>query len=76
MNYLKYTAYVYLAAAAFFIVHGIKEYNAGTPGSWLSFFLAAMAVFMFFFRQRFSRKMANRQDRRNGGKDNRPSANS
>lgn len=66
MKYLQYTAYVYLAAAAFFLVQGIMQLNSGEQGSWLSFFLVAMSVFMFFFRRRFSRKMSqNNRNRQN-----------
>lgn len=65
MKYLKYTAYVYLVAAAFFLVHGIGECANNTGGHWLSFFLTALSVFMFFFRKRFSEKMAKRQQQDN-----------
>jgi hypothetical protein len=65
MKYLKYTAYVYLVAAVFFLIHGISELKNQNSGYWLSFFLTAMSVFMFFFRRRFSEKMAKRQQHDN-----------
>ena len=60
MNYLKYTPYLYLVAAVFFIYDGFENMSAGESGQWLSFAIAAVAVFMFFFRLRFARKFAER----------------
>ena len=56
MNYLKYTQYVYLVVAVVMIVNGFLELNSGTDKAYLSFFLAATAVGMFFFRRKFSKK--------------------
>ncbi|MEN2399777.1 hypothetical protein GKZ90_0008305 [Flavobacterium sp. MC2016-06] len=56
MNYLKYTKYVYLLIAVAFIYDGITKLNepGGTP--WISFSLAGVSVFMFFFRNKYSKK--------------------
>jgi hypothetical protein len=60
MTYLKFTPYIYLIAGLYFIYHGFTEYQAGTA-PWLSFGIAALAIFMFFFRLRFARKFEERR---------------
>ncbi len=57
MKYLKYTPYLYLILGAAFIYDGIKSWNdtAATPK--VSFFIGGLAIFMFFFRRRFAKKM-------------------
>ena len=56
MKYLKYTQYLYLIVAIVMIGNGFLELNSGTDKAYLSFFLAAMAVGMFFFRRKFAKK--------------------
>ena len=56
MGYLKYTQYAYLIIAALFIYDGITKINSGEGIPWLSFLIAGMGVFMFFFRRKFARK--------------------
>ncbi|MEC5164983.1 putative membrane protein [Flavobacterium sp. PL11] len=62
MNYLKFTQYVYLVFGAYFVYDGITKLNnpalGGSP--WLSFIIAAVAVFMFFFRRKFAKKFEDR----------------
>ncbi len=61
MNYLKYTQYVYLVFGAYFIYDGFKKWNDPTLGTpWLSFMIAGLAVFMFFFRRKFAKKFEDR----------------
>jgi hypothetical protein len=55
MNYLKFTQYVYLVFAAYFIYDGISKWGQEDK-PWLSFIIAALALFMFFFRRRFAKK--------------------
>ena len=55
MNYLKFTQYVYLAFAGYFIYDGITKWGQEDK-PWLSFIIAALALFMFFFRRRFAKK--------------------
>lgn len=59
MNYMKFTQYVYLVFGLYFIYHGIAEWQSGTA-PWLSFGIAALAIFMFFFRRRFAKKFENK----------------
>jgi hypothetical protein len=63
MNYLKYTQYVYLAFAAFFIYDGLSKCNATDPTPWLSFIIAGVAVFMFFFRRKFAKKFEDHNNK-------------
>jgi len=56
MGYLKYTQYIYLAFAIYFIFDGITKLNEGGDTFWLSFAIAVMAIFMFFFRRKFAKK--------------------
>lgn len=60
MNYLKYTQYVYLVFAIFFLYEGISKWNDSENKPWLHFMIAAMAIFMFFFRRKFANKFNDR----------------
>jgi hypothetical protein len=55
MNYLKYTQYVYLVFALYFIYDGISKWGQEDKPI-LSFIIAGLAIFMFFFRRRFAKK--------------------
>ncbi len=60
MNYLKYTSFVYLLAAAFFLYDAYARHSEG-KSFWLSLSLAALSVFMFFFRRHFAKKIEERK---------------
>lgn len=60
MNYLKFTSFIYLLAAGFFIYDGITKMHDPERTYLLSFFLAAVSIFLFFFRQHFAKKFADR----------------
>ena len=55
MKYLKFTSYAYIIIALICIYDGITKWNDETAKPWLSFGIAAMAVFMFFFREKYSK---------------------
>jgi len=62
MTYLKYIQYFYLIAAILFAVDGFTQLDdTGERNPWISFFFAAIALFMFFFRRRFAQKFQNQQ---------------
>lgn len=56
MNYLKYTQYIYLLAAIFFLYDGISRYNDPDQSPWFSLILGIVSLFMFFFRRKFAKK--------------------
>ena len=60
MNYLKYTQYVYLIFGTIFIYDGFVKLNDPAGKPWLSFMVAGLAVFMFFFRRKFVKKAEDR----------------
>jgi hypothetical protein len=60
MSYLKYTPYVYLILAVFFVYDAIVKWNNPTETPVLSLLIAGLGVFMFFFRRRFAKKMHDR----------------
>jgi hypothetical protein len=60
MGYLKYTQYAYLIVAILFLYEGIMKISAGEATPWLSFLIAGMGIFMFFFRRKFANKLDNR----------------
>lgn len=59
-NYHKYFQYVYLVVSIFFIVDGIKKFNANDSMFWVSFLFGAMAIFMFYFKRNFAKKYDQR----------------
>lgn len=62
MNYLKYTQYVYLVAAVFFIYKSISVWNEDSDEHFLFLGIALLSVFMFFFRRKFAKKFEARNN--------------
>jgi ABC-type spermidine/putrescine transport system permease subunit I len=62
MKYYKIFQYAYLMFAVLFLYDGISKWNDGTNGAYISLGLAALAVFMFFFRKKFSKKFDNKDN--------------
>jgi hypothetical protein len=62
MQFSRFFQYVYLVFAALFLYEGII--NWGTNKAYVPFLLAALAIFMFFFRRRFSKKYHNRNEQK------------
>jgi hypothetical protein len=60
MKYYKYFYWAYLLLGVLFAFDGFKKLNGGEEGAFVSFALAALAVFMFFFRRNFTKKMEER----------------
>lgn len=56
LKYLKYFQFVYLIAAAFFLMDAINSWANDRNHAYLSLFLFALATFMFFFRRHFHNK--------------------
>jgi len=51
-------------AAVLFAVDGFMQLNSTERSPWLSFFFAAIALFMFFFRRRFAKKYEDQNKNR------------
>lgn len=62
MKYLQFTQYIYLVFAAFFVYDGITKMNNAEESSVLPFGIAAVCIFMFFFRRSFFNKAKNRNN--------------
>jgi positive regulator of sigma E activity len=62
MGYLKYTPYLYLVFAVFFIYEAIVKWNDSEATPWLSLMVAGLAIFMFFFRKKYAKKMHDRNN--------------
>ena len=60
MNYLKYTSYIYILFAVFFVYDAVIKWNDPNETPVLRLLIAAFGVFMFFFRRRFAKKMQDR----------------
>jgi len=59
MKLIKYTQYVYLVFAIFFIYDAVSKLLANEEGYTLSFIIAAVCIFMFFFRRSFVKRFEN-----------------
>lgn len=64
MKYLKHIHYVYIFFAIAFIIDGIERLDSADGRSWLSFAIASVALFMFFFRKKYSKKFEDRYNNR------------
>ena len=60
MKFSNIFQYAYIVFAILFIYDGIIKWGDGTNGAYISLGLAALAIFIYFFRKKFSRKFENR----------------
>lgn len=63
MKYLQFTQYIYLIFAGFFVYDGIAKINIPDEPYLLSFGIAAVCIFMFFFRRNFFNKAKNQNNK-------------
>jgi hypothetical protein len=56
----KIFQYAYLVFAALFLYDGIMKWDYDKSASYISLGLAALAIFMFFFRRKFNKKLQNK----------------
>ena len=62
MKYSKFFQYAYLVFAALFLYDAFAKWsNTGEP-AYGSKILGVLAVFMFFFKRKFSKKFENRNN--------------
>lgn len=62
MKYSKIFQYAYLVFAALFIYDGISKWKHATNDAYVSLALGALAVFIFFFRRKFAKKIENKNN--------------
>ncbi|MGO4822412.1 MULTISPECIES: hypothetical protein [unclassified Flavobacterium] len=63
MGYMKYTPYIYLIFGLYFIYDGIAKWNEPDATPILSLLIASVAIFMFFFRRNFAKRMEDRKNK-------------
>lgn len=59
-NFFKYFQYAYLLFAGFFIVRGFYEFELNPNMAYILWAIAALVIFMFFFRRKTIRKFEDR----------------
>jgi len=60
MKYYRHFYWAYLLLAVLFIYDGYDKLAGAEGNPYLSFALAGLAIFMFFFRRKFIKKMESR----------------
>lgn len=63
MNYLKYTQYVYLLVAVFFVFKAVTVWTEDNDQHFLFLGIAFVSGFMFFFRRKFAKKFEDRNNK-------------
>lgn len=61
MKLLEFFQYIYLFFAVFFIYQAITTWGEGNQ-PYISLALAALSIFMFFFRRKFRKKFDDRNN--------------
>jgi hypothetical protein len=62
MMLAKFFQYAYLIFAVLFLYDAINKYISQGEIAYVSLLLAALAIFMYFFRQKFRRKYENKDN--------------
>jgi hypothetical protein len=62
MKFAKIFQYAYLVFAILFVFDAVTKWSANRNGAYLSLALGGLAVFMYFFRRKFSKKFENRDN--------------
>ncbi|WP_438963082.1 hypothetical protein [Nonlabens sp.] len=58
-KFFKYFQYAYILFAGFFLVRGFYEYSDAPNTAYLLWAMAALVLFMFFFRRKYISKFDN-----------------
>ena len=56
----RFFEYAYLIFAAFFAYEAVNKWNTERNQAYLFIFIAAVAIFMFFFKRNFRKKIEER----------------
>lgn len=62
MKYAKIFQYAYLVFAVLFLYDAVTKYMNEGVIAYTSILLAALAIFMYFFRSKFSKKFEDRNN--------------
>jgi uncharacterized membrane protein YuzA (DUF378 family) len=63
MKYLKYTSYIYLIVAVISAIQVVEVWEVEKDKAYVFIGIAAVSVFMFFFRRRFAKKFEDRNSK-------------
>ncbi|NRD19353.1 hypothetical protein HNV08_04780 [Winogradskyella eckloniae] len=63
MKIQKIFHYAYLVFAVLFLYDAVNKWSENRNGAYMSLLFVALAVFMFFFRKRFSKKFEDRNNK-------------
>lgn len=62
MKFSKFFQYAYLIFAVLFLADAYSDYNNDGVVPYAKLLLGILAVFMFFFKRKFSKKFENRNN--------------
>jgi hypothetical protein len=62
MKYLKYTPYIYLFAAFFFVYKALAVWSPNSQEHLLFYGIATLSLLMFFFRRHYAKKFEARKN--------------
>lgn len=60
MKYFRFFEYAYLVIAIFFAVEAFRIWGESRDRAYMFILFVAIAVFMFFFKRKFRKKMEQR----------------
>ncbi|NLN25859.1 MAG: hypothetical protein GX163_09495 [Bacteroidetes bacterium] len=61
-KFARFFEYFYIVAGVFFTYETIVLWNSDRPKAYLFLFFAILAIFMFFFRRNFRRRVEKRMN--------------
>lgn len=62
-TFFKYFQYAYILFAGFFLVRGFYELEENPNTAYLLWAMAALVLFMYFFRKRYIKKFNDRNNK-------------
>jgi hypothetical protein len=60
---MKYTPYIYLLFACYFLFEGITKWNNPEETPILLLLMGGLGIFMFFFRKKFAKRIEDRKNK-------------
>jgi hypothetical protein len=63
MKFFKYFEFAYIAFAIFFIIEALRIWADSEGRAYMYLFFSVLAVFMFFFKRRFRKKIDQKNKR-------------